>query len=59
MEPEGSLPCLEVLATCPCPEPDQSSPSLPIPISEDPSSYYPPNYAWVFQVVSLPPNGIL
>ena len=26
MEPEGSLPLLKVPATCPSPEPDQSSP---------------------------------
>jgi hypothetical protein len=26
MEPEGSLPLLQVPATCPSPEPDQSSP---------------------------------
>jgi hypothetical protein len=26
VEPEGSLPHLQALATCPCPEPDQSSP---------------------------------
>ena len=32
-----SLPHLHVSATSPYPEPDQSSPSLPIPIHEDPS----------------------
>jgi len=26
MEPAGSLPYLQVPATCPCPEPDQPSP---------------------------------
>jgi hypothetical protein len=30
MEPEGSLPCLLVPATCPYPKPDQLCPSLPI-----------------------------
>ena len=33
MEPEGSLPRLQVLATCPFPQPDQSSPCTPNPIS--------------------------
>jgi hypothetical protein len=37
MEPEGSLPHSQVPATCPYPEPDQSSPRLPIPIPEDPA----------------------
>ena len=40
-------------ATCPCPEPDQSCP-YPTPIPENPSYYYPPFYAWVFQVNSFP-----
>jgi len=34
MEPEGSLPHSQVPATCPYPEPDQSS-SRPHPTSED------------------------
>ena len=56
MEPEGSLPHSQVPATCPYPQPDQSSPCpcLQIPLPEDPSEYYPPIYAWVFQVVSFP-----
>ena len=29
MEPEGSLPHYQVSATCPCPEPDRSSPYPP------------------------------
>jgi len=37
MEPEGSLPHLQVPTTCPNPEPDRSSPYLPIPLHEDPS----------------------
>jgi len=36
MEPEGSLPHLQEPATCPCPEPDQSSLCLSIPVFEDP-----------------------
>ena len=37
MEPEGSLPRLQVPATCPYPEPDRSNPRLHIPLPEDPS----------------------
>jgi hypothetical protein len=37
MEPEGSLPHLQVPATGPYPEPNQSSLYLHIPLSEDPS----------------------
>ena len=38
MEPEGSLPHLQVTATCPYPVLDQSSPYTPsIPLPEDPS----------------------
>ena len=33
MEPEGSLPHSQVLATCPYPEPDLSSPQTPHPTS--------------------------
>ena len=54
MEPEGSLPHSQVPASCPYPEPDQSSPCPHITLSEDPSQYYPPIYASVFQVVSFP-----
>jgi hypothetical protein len=36
MEPEGSFPRLQVLATSPYPEPDQSA-HAPIPLPEDPS----------------------
>jgi len=46
MEPEES-------ATCPYPEPYQVSSCPHIPLSEDPSKYYPPIYAWTFQVVSF------
>jgi len=56
MEPEGSLRRLQVAATCPYSEPGQARPNLPpspIPFPEDPSYYYPPIYAWVFQVVSF------
>ena len=54
MEPEGSLPHLQQPAICPCPKPDQSSPCSAITIAEDPSEYYPPICAWVFQVGSFP-----
>jgi hypothetical protein len=37
MEPEGSLPHLQTPATCPYPEPAQSSPHTPIRLPEDPS----------------------
>ena len=54
MEPEGSLPHSQVPAICPYPEPAQSSPLPHIPLPEDPSQYYPPNYVQVSQVVSFP-----
>jgi hypothetical protein len=31
MQPKGSIPNLQELSTCSCPEPDQSSPHHPIP----------------------------
>ena len=37
MESEGSLPHSQFPATCPYPEPDQSSPYTHIPIPEDPA----------------------
>jgi hypothetical protein len=42
METKGFLPHLQVPATCPYPEPDQSSPCFLIPLPEDPSriTYY-------------------
>jgi hypothetical protein len=33
MEPKGSLPCSQQLATDPCPKPDEPGPHLPNPIS--------------------------
>ena len=53
MEPEGSLPHSQMPANYPYPEPDQSIlyPNTPHP--EDPPQYYPPFYAWVFQVASF------
>jgi len=54
MEPEGSLPHSQVPVTWPYPEPDRCSPCPHIPLLEDPSYYYIPIYAWVFQVVSFP-----
>ena len=47
---EGSLPHSQVPATCPCPEPDQTSLCPHIPLPEDPSYYYTFIYAWVPQV---------
>ena len=40
--------------TCPYPEPARSSPCSHTPLPEDPSYYYPPICASVFQVVSFP-----
>ena len=54
MEPESSLPHSQVPSTCPYNEQDRSSSCPHIPFAEDPSKYYPPIYAWVFQVVSFP-----
>ena len=34
MEPEGLLPRLQVPATCPYPEPDESNPSPYIPLPD-------------------------
>jgi hypothetical protein len=45
MEPGGSLPHSQEPATCPYPEPVQSSSCPPIPLPEDPIQYYPPIYA--------------
>jgi hypothetical protein len=54
MEPESSLYHSQVPETCPYPVPARSSPYPYIPLPEDPFKYYPPIYAWVFQVVSFP-----
>ena len=54
MEPESSLPYSQVPANCPYPEQARSSPHNPLPLPEDPYSYYPSIYAWVSQVVSFP-----
>ena len=37
MEPEGSVPHLQVPATCPYPKPEQLSPRPSIPLPEDSS----------------------
>ena len=37
MEPESSLPYLQVPATCPYPEPTPSSPHNLLPLPEEPS----------------------
>jgi len=52
-KPKGSLPHSQQLATCPYPDPDQSSPCHPIPLPEDTFQYYTPIYAWVSQVVAF------
>jgi hypothetical protein len=54
MEPEGSLPHSQEPATCPYPEPAQSSPCPVIRLLEDPFYYYPPIYASVSQMVAFP-----
>jgi hypothetical protein len=54
MEPEGSSPYIQEPATCPCPEPDQFILRPPTQPLAGPFQYYPPIYAWVFQVVSFP-----
>jgi hypothetical protein len=52
MELDSSLPHLQVPATCPFLEPDQSAhPPTPTPFLEDPSEYYIPIFVLVFQVV--------
>ena len=51
METEGSLPQLQVSATCPYPEPSASSPYSHFLLPKDPSQYYPSTYACVSQVV--------
>jgi hypothetical protein len=43
-----------LLANCLYPEPAQSKPYNHIPLSEDPSKYYPHIYAWVSPMVSFP-----
>ena len=54
MEPEGSLPHSQVPASCPYTQAARSSPCLHIPLSENPSYYYPPIYVWVSPFVSFP-----
>jgi len=51
MEHESSLLHLQVPATCPCPDPEQSSLCLPILPFENQFYYHPPIYTKVFQVV--------
>ena len=51
MKPEGCSPYSQAPATCPYPEPAQSSPHTLIPPPEGPSKYYPPIYAWVYPAV--------
>jgi hypothetical protein len=51
MEPQRSLPLSQEVAQCPYPEPEQTSPWLPIPFFEYLFKCHPPIYAWVYQVV--------
>ena len=53
MEPTGSLPHSQEPAMSPYPEPVDPV-HAPLPLLYDPCYYYPPIYAWVFQVVSFP-----
>ena len=48
MEPEGSLPHSQVIATCPYSEPARSSPYSHIPLPEDPSA--PGSPQWSFSL---------
>jgi hypothetical protein len=54
MEPEGSLPHLQVPATCPYPEPDQSSPRSHIQ-----SSFLKTRLVYRFQITALKKSFIL
>ena len=54
MEPEGSLPHLQVTSICPYPQPARSSPYPHISFLENPSKYYPPIYFWFSQMVPYP-----
>jgi hypothetical protein len=51
MEPEVSLPHSHVPASFPYLEPARSSLCSHISRPEDSSTYYPPIYIWVFEVV--------
>jgi hypothetical protein len=50
MEPEGSLPPLQVTATCPYPEPAQSSPYPHIPL---PKVYGPAHKIEIYSIQNL------
>ena len=54
MEPKRSLPYSQEPATCPYPEPDQSSPRLSIQLLEDLFQHYLAIYAQTFQANSFP-----
>ena len=54
MELQRSFSHSQKPTTWPYLKPDQSSHCRPNSIPDEPSKYYPPSHAWVFQVVSLP-----
>ena len=54
MEPEGQLLRLQQSATCPCPEPDQSSPWPQSHFLNTHLDIIHPIHTWIFQVVPLP-----
>jgi len=58
MEPESSLLYPQVHTTRPYPEQTPSS-LQPIPLSEDPFSYYTPIYVWVTPVALFPRVSLL
>ena len=54
METEVSLPHSQVLTNFSYPQTARPSPLPHKSLTEEPSSYYPPIYAWVSQVISFP-----
>jgi len=52
LDPEGSAPSSQQLATGSYPEPDAASPHRPTEFPQDPFQYYRPINVWVLRVVS-------